>query len=75
MTSGCAAWETVVLSDADTEVLDASNSASLADAADSSPDDATARQRGGSVLGTTADALGVATLETQRAAGRPRLPV
>jgi hypothetical protein len=75
MASGCAARDTAVLSDADTEVLDASNSGSLADAADSSPDDAAARQRDGSVLGTTADALGVATLETQRAAGRLRLPV
>jgi len=76
MTTDCARpdQETVVLSDADTEVLDASDSDSQADAADSSPDDAAARKCGGSILDNNYGVRGVVTLRTLRATGQLRLP-
>jgi len=75
MSSDGARQETVVLSDADTEVLDASDDDSQAAVAYSSPDDAAAVcERGGSLLDTGAGVPGVATFRTLRAAGRLRLP-
>ena len=75
MASGYAGQDNVVLSDADTEVLDDSASDSRADVDDSSPDDAAAAcKRGGSVLGANADALGGAMSRSQCGTGRLRLP-
>ena len=70
----CPGQEPVALSDADTEVLDASDSDSQADAAGSSPDDAAARKCGGSVLDNSGGVLGVATPRTLRSAGQLRSP-
>jgi hypothetical protein len=76
MATGCArpGQETVVLSDANTEVLDASDSDSQADAADSSSDDAAARKCGGSILDNYDGVRGVVTLRSLRATGQLRLP-